>query len=79
MSLIIPANSASAAGGYVVDNSCRFESGSSDYLKLELQQVLAIKNFYFFTWVKRITLGNTENIYLKLHEWRPNNLFWFYK
>ena len=24
MSLIIPANSASAAGGYAVDNSCRF-------------------------------------------------------
>jgi hypothetical protein len=29
MSLIIPANSASAAGGYAVDNSCRFDDGSS--------------------------------------------------
>jgi hypothetical protein len=31
MSLIIPANSL-AGGGYAVDNSLRFNSGSSDYL-----------------------------------------------
>jgi hypothetical protein len=30
MSLIIPANSLS--GGYAVDNSCRFNDGSSDSL-----------------------------------------------
>jgi len=32
MSIIIPANSASAAGGYQVDNSCRFDDGSSAYM-----------------------------------------------
>jgi hypothetical protein len=31
MSLIIPANSL-AGGGYAVDNSLRFNDGSSDYL-----------------------------------------------
>ena len=31
MSLIIPANTL-ASGGYAVDNSCRFNVGSSDYL-----------------------------------------------
>ena len=31
MSLIIPANTL-ASGGYAVDNSLRFNSGSSDYL-----------------------------------------------
>jgi hypothetical protein len=34
MSLIIPANSASASGGFSVDNSCRFNSGSSDDLRI---------------------------------------------
>ena len=29
MSLIIPANSAAASGGYAVDNSCRFNSGDN--------------------------------------------------
>ena len=32
MSLIIPANSAAASGGYAVDNSCRFDDGSSAYM-----------------------------------------------
>ena len=32
MSIIIPANSAAGGGGYQVDNSCRFNSGSSDSL-----------------------------------------------
>jgi hypothetical protein len=31
MSLIIPANS-HQLGGFAVDNSCRFNSGSSDYM-----------------------------------------------
>jgi hypothetical protein len=46
MPLILGANTLSA-GGYEVDNSLRFNSGSSDYLK-ELQQVLVIENFYPF-------------------------------
>ena len=32
MSLIIPANSAAAATGFNVDNSARFDDGSSAYL-----------------------------------------------
>jgi hypothetical protein len=36
MPLILGANSL-AGGGYEIDNSLRFNSGSSDYLSIELQ------------------------------------------
>jgi hypothetical protein len=41
MSLIIPANSL-AGGGYQVDNSLRFNSGSSDYLVLAMELQLML-------------------------------------
>jgi hypothetical protein len=55
MSLIIPANSASAAGGYAVDNSLRFNSGSSDYLnRTQISGTAIEKLLLFHAWVKRI-------------------------
>jgi hypothetical protein len=51
MSLIIPANSL-AGGGYAVDNSLRFNSGSSDYLN-RTPGSAGNKQIYFFFWVKR--------------------------
>jgi hypothetical protein len=57
MSLIIPANSASAAGGYVVDNSCRFNDDSSDYLNLSLGTPSNRKIFTCSAWVKRASTG----------------------
>jgi hypothetical protein len=44
MPLILGANS--LTGGYEVDNSLRFNDGSSDYLTEHLE-VLEIKNFYY--------------------------------
>ena len=55
MSLIIPANSASAAGGYAVDNSCRFNSG--DNCKISRTSPNSsptnAKKFTISFWVKR--------------------------
>jgi hypothetical protein len=63
MSLIIPANSASAAGGYEVDNSLRFNSGSSDCLnKPDNGTPTSAQIFTISCWVKRSTLGNTETL-----------------
>ena len=54
MSLIIPANSLS--GGYAVDNSCRFNDGSSDGFSLSGQNGNR-KTFTFSCWVKRGVFG----------------------
>jgi hypothetical protein len=51
MSLIIPANTL-ASGGFAVDNSCRFNSGSSDYLTRTLGTPTN-KKFYYSFWVKK--------------------------
>jgi hypothetical protein len=56
MSLIIPANTLSS-GGYAVDNSCRFNSGSSDYLNKTLGTPTNEYKWTFSTWVKRSNLG----------------------
>jgi hypothetical protein len=45
MPLIIPANS--ITGGYEVDNSLRFDDGSSDYLSIEHQQTATRKKLTF--------------------------------
>ena len=63
MSLIIPANSASAAGGYAVDNSLRFNDGSSDYLNRTPSSAGNRRIFTFSFWVKRATLGTSQFIY----------------
>jgi len=57
MSLIIPANSASAAGGYAVDNSCRFNDGSSDNLSRTTETPTNADKYTFSVWVKRSTIG----------------------
>jgi hypothetical protein len=55
MSLIIPANTL-ASGGYAVDNSCRFDDGSSDGFSLSGQNGNR-KTFTFSCWVKRGVFG----------------------
>jgi hypothetical protein len=55
MSLIIPANTL-ASGGFAVDNSCRFDDGSSDGFSLSGQNGNR-KTFTFSCWVKRGVFG----------------------
>ena len=76
MSLIIPANSASAAGGYAVDNSCRFNSGSSDSLTRTLGTPTNNKKWTYSFWIKHCdNVGNllntgSDTAYIYF---RPNN------
>ena len=56
MSLIIPANSL-AVGGYNIDNSLRFDDGSSDYLNRTPSSASNRKTWTFSTWFKRSNLG----------------------
>ena len=63
MSLIIPANSASAAGGYAVDNSCRFNSASNDHLN-RTQTAGNRRKFTFSTWVKRCNPATRMALFL---------------
>ena len=51
MPLIIPANS--ITGGYEVDNSLRFDDGSSDYLNRTPASASNRKTWTFSAWVKR--------------------------
>jgi hypothetical protein len=61
MSLIIPANSL-AGGGYAVDNSCRFNSGSSDSLTRTLGTPTNNKIWTYSFWVKQCSnIGNVLN------------------
>ena len=52
MAIIIPANTL-AAGGYAVDNSCRFNDGSSDYLSRATVTPTNQDIFTFSVWFKR--------------------------
>ena len=61
MSLIIPANSAAASGGYDVANSCRFDDGSSAYLHKTPSGAGNRQKFTFSCWVKK-TSGGTEEL-----------------
>ena len=71
MSLIIPANSASASGGYAVDNSVRLNDGSSDSLNKTFGTPTNNLIWSFSTWVKRSSLG-TQNIF---SAWTDGNNF----
>ena len=51
--LIIPANSASAAGGFDVANSCRFEFPSTSYMTKSSSSVANQQKFTISVWVKR--------------------------
>ena len=61
MSLIIPANSL-AGGGYAVDNSLRFNSGSSDYLNRTYGTPTNNKIWTFSFWLKRSELSREQHI-----------------
>jgi hypothetical protein len=59
MPLIIPANS--ITGGYEVDNSLRFNDGSSDNLSRDTRgTATSDKKFTISVWVKRTTLGAAQ-------------------
>ena len=64
MPLILPGNvgSATAATGFNVANSCRFNDGSSDYLSITPGSAGNQKLFTYSVWIKRGTLGS-QNIF----------------
>ena len=62
MPLIIPSNSISA-GGYEVDNSLRFNSGSSDYLNRTFGTPTNNKIFTWSGWLKRANLSSYSTIF----------------
>jgi len=71
MSIIIPANTL-ASGDFEVDNSCRFDDGSSAYMHITPDSDGSRVAWTFSTWIKRCALGampifstpgNTSNIY----------------
>jgi hypothetical protein len=83
MSLIIPANSAAASGGFAVDNSCRFNSGS-DYMVKTSSSVANQTKGTISVWVKRGNLsadmqiiGQTSTEYTRLM-FRSTNKLRFY-
>ena len=61
MPLIIPSNSISD-GGYVVDNSLRFNDGSSDYLNRTPSSAGNRKTFTLSFWIKRGVLSSQDHI-----------------
>jgi len=61
MPLILPSNSISAVG-YEVDNSLRFDDGSSDHLKRTFSTADNYKKQTFSAWIKRSDLGGTKRI-----------------
>jgi hypothetical protein len=60
MSLIIPANSLS--GGYAVDNSCRFDDGSSDSLSRTPGSASNRTTWTWSCWIKRANLTGTQMV-----------------
>ena len=62
MPLILGANTLTA-GGYAVDNSCRFDDGSSDYLSRTPGVAGNTKKFTISFWVKRSALGTDQDIF----------------
>jgi hypothetical protein len=62
MPLILGANTLTA-GGYEVDNSLRFDDGSSDYLNRTPASASNRKTFTFSTWVKRSALGGNKALF----------------
>ena len=61
MSLIIPANTL-ASGGYEVDNSLRFNRGSSDNLTRTPSSASNRRTFTLSFWVKRADLGSGNRV-----------------
>ena len=63
MSIIIPANTLAAAGGFSVDNSCRFNSGDSAYMTKEMDTPTDADKYTFSFWVKRSKLAAQQSIF----------------
>ena len=63
MSIIIPANTL-AAGGFDVDNSLRFNDGSSDYLNRTQGTPTNADKFTLSVWVKRCGLTTNDYHYI---------------
>ena len=59
MSLIIPANTL-ASGGFAVDNSLRFNRGSSDYLNRTPSSAGNRKTMTYSFWLKRSAIASTD-------------------
>ena len=59
---ILPANTLSS-GSYQVDNSLRFNDGSSDYLSRTPGSAGNQKLFTYSVWIKRSALGSNQNIF----------------
>jgi hypothetical protein len=76
MSLIIPANSL-AGGGYAVDNSLRFNSGSSDYLNKSFGSAGDRTTWTLSFWTKRSSLSNTNQIFAKYTDGSNQDNFYF--
>jgi len=62
MSIIIPANTL-AAGGFDVDNSVRFNDGSSDNFSKSIGTATSRTKYTFSTWFKRSHLGSRQRIF----------------
>jgi hypothetical protein len=60
MPLILGANS--LTGGYEIDNSLRFDDGSSESLTKTFGVNGSRKKWVFSAWIKRTTLGTAQNI-----------------
>jgi len=60
MSLIIPANTL-ASGGYAVDNSCRFNYGSNDYLTRTPSSASNRKTWTYSFWTKKVSNARNPN------------------
>ena len=65
MPLILPGNvaSATAAVGYNVANSCRFNDGDSSYLSRELDAETDKDKWTYSVWVKRSVLSATSTLH----------------
>jgi hypothetical protein len=63
MPLILGANTLSA-GGYEVDNSLRFNSGSSDYLSRTPASASNRKTWTYSTWIKLSNLKYTKEYFI---------------
>ena len=61
MSLIIPANTL-ASGGYEVDNSLRFNDGSSDFLSKTFSSAGKQQKMTISFWIKRSDLSGTKEV-----------------
>ena len=78
MSLIIPANSAAASGSYAVDNSLRFNRGSSDSLSFTPNSTTNRRTFTISFWTKisEPNVGSVEYGIFNAGQ-QPNDNGWF--